>query len=172
MGQKSSNLLKFDTKNLKKAVCVIGIKNITPIYGVIKIQEIDVDTVHITGKLQGLTEGLHGFHIHRCGNLEQQCDSCCDHYNPHNRTHGGPRDVERHVGDLGNINANRNGIATVNIKDNLVKLSGPFSVIGRSFVVHELPDDLGKGTGKLREESLKTGNAGKRIGCGVIGISD
>jgi hypothetical protein len=29
-------------------------------------------------------------------------------------------------------------------------------------VVHELEDDLGKGTGDKKEESLKTGNAGGR----------
>ena len=51
--------------------------------------------------------------------------------------------------------------------DNLVKLSGKYSVIGRSMIIHEDEDDLGKGG---NEESLKTGNAGKRIACGIIGI--
>ena len=175
MGQTSSNSsrgAKFDQNNMKKAICVIGMPQKTKVYGVIKIRELDINMVHITGKIEGLTPGLHGFHIHKCGDLEQQCDSCCAHYNPHNRTHGGPDDLERHVGDLGNIKANEQGIANIDIKDHLVKLSGPYSVIGRSFVIHESKDDLGKGTGKYKEESLKTGNAGKRIGCGVIGISE
>ena len=180
MGQTSSNQLKFDSKNLKEAICVIGIKKTTSVFGIIHIEELSDDTVEISGEISGLKPGNHGFHIHRCGNITE-CGKCCDHYNPHNRSHGGPGDSERHVGDLGNITADDNGVAKINIRDHLVKLSGPFTVIGRSFVIHESEDDLGKGglseqgnvvDEKIRQESLTTGNAGKRIGCGVIGIAE
>ena len=65
------------------------------------------------------------------------------------------------------------------MKDSLIALRGKHSIIGRCVVIHEDKDDLGKGgltrgkvtDDKLREESLKTGNAGKRIACGVIGYS-
>ena len=34
--------------------------------------------------------------------------------------------------------------------------------------IHQKIDDLGRGTGPARNESLKTGNAGPRLACGVI----
>lgn len=51
----------------------------------------------------------------------------------------------------------------------MVKLLGANSILGRTVVVHAGTDDLGKGG---HAESKKTGNAGGRPACGVIGISD
>jgi Cu-Zn family superoxide dismutase len=81
--------------------------------------------------------------------------------------HGAPNDTERHVGDLGNIGAGADGVANINITDNVISLHGPHSIIGRALVVHSGTDDLGKGG---TDESRKTGSAGSRIACGVIGI--
>jgi Cu-Zn family superoxide dismutase len=72
------------------------------------------------------------------------------------------------VGDLGNITADKSGRVRKKMYDSLVKLTGEHNIIGRSVVIHAKRDDLGLGGDK---ESLITGNAGKRIGCGVIGLS-
>ena len=148
----------------KKAICLLQSKNVN---GIVYIDEIPMTRkVRIYGEIRGLSPGLHGFHIHKSGDLTEGCTSCCAHYNPFNQTHGGPNDKKRHVGDLGNILANSKGIAKFEIIDKLVKLSGPYSVMGRSIVVHDKEDDLGKGG---NPESLKTGNAGSRLACGIIG---
>lgn len=81
--------------------------------------------------------------------------------------HGGPEDSVRHVGDLGNIES-KAGVGHFHMVDKLVRLTGEYSVIGRSMVVHENEDDLGRTN---HPESLTTGNAGKRLACGVIGLS-
>jgi superoxide dismutase, Cu-Zn family len=90
------------------------------------------------------------------------------HFNPHNKEHGGPTAPVRHVGDLGNVPTDSSGNAHGTVEDKYIKLIGPESVIGRMVVVHAGEDDLGKGG---TEESLKTGNAGGRAACGVIGVS-
>lgn len=43
----------------------------------------------------------------------------------------------RHVGDLGNVTADPDGIAVINIEDKHVSLTGPNSIIGRTMVVRK-----------------------------------
>ena len=117
----------------------------------------------IKGTITGLEPGAHGFHIHEFGDMSDGCKSMGGHYNPDGFNHGDLN--EGHVGDLGNIEADQNGKADFSIKAHRVDLIGDRSVVGRGIVVHADPDDLGKGGD---EESLKTGNAGDRLACGVI----
>ncbi|XP_053672756.1 uncharacterized protein LOC128723074 [Anopheles nili] len=125
------------------------------------------EPVFIEINVIGLTPGKHGFHIHEKGDLTDGCASTGGHYNPDKVSHGAPNDQVRHVGDLGNIVADDNGIAKTSYSDTVVSLYGARSVIGRAIVVHAEVDDLGKTN---HPDSLKTGNAGGRVACGVIGI--
>ena len=123
--------------------------------------------LHIKYEISGLTDGEHGFHIHKCGDLTEGCSSGCSHFNPDNNIHGGLRDKKSHAGDLGNITS-RNGLAKGIISTDKVTLRPSIrNIIGRMIIVHRDRDDLGLGHD---DESLKTGNAGKRLACGIIGI--
>ncbi len=160
--------------NSIKAIAVFN-NNASKITGHVMFTENKVTKmVDIEVHIKGLTPGVHGFHIHEAGNLLDGCKSCCAHFNPDNTIHGGPNSpsTRRHVGDLGNITANSQGVVNHKFSDNMIKLKGTkYNIIGRSLVVHQDEDDLGLGVGDKREESLKTGNAGARIGCAVIGYA-
>ncbi|XP_077098789.1 superoxide dismutase [Cu-Zn] [Siphateles boraxobius] len=152
----------------KKAVCVL--KGSGEVSGTVHFdQESDTSPVKLSGKITGLTAGKHGFHVHAFGDNTNGCASAGPHFNPHNQNHGGPTDSARHVGDLGNVTADESGVAKIDIVDKMLTLSGQHSIIGRTMVIHEKEDDLGKGG---NDESLKTGNAGSRLACGVIGIAE
>lgn len=117
----------------------------------------------IKGTITGLEPGEHGFHVHEFGDMSKGCESMGGHYNPDGADHGDLTDG--HVGDLGNITADDQGVAKVRIIAKRVDLMGDRSIVGRGIVVHADKDDLGKGGD---EESKKTGNAGDRLACGVI----
>lgn len=89
----------------------------------------------VTGAITGLAPGKHGFHIHQFGDYTGGCVSAGSHFNPAGKDHGGPTDDNRHAGDLGNVVADGNGIAQVDISDSQIPLCGPNSIIGRSVVV-------------------------------------
>ncbi|XP_058800382.1 uncharacterized protein LOC131669494 [Phymastichus coffea] len=132
------------------------------------VQSIANGPVTITGSISGLNrDANHGFHVHAKGDITGGCKSAGSHFNPEKVKHGAPDDTVRHVGDLGNIKADSEGTALINITDAMISLSGPSSIIGRAIVVHEKEDDLGKGNSTV---STETGNAGGRWACGVVGI--
>jgi Cu-Zn family superoxide dismutase len=139
------------------------------IRGYVKFSEMD-NKIQIDLFLTGLKPNFqHGFHIHEAGDLTDKCTSMCSHFNPYGNTHGCPGLKNRHVGDLGNIQTNNRGDAKYTFFDDVIKLRGTkANIIGRGLVIHEDTDDCGLGG---NAESLKTGNAGKRIACAVIGYS-
>ncbi|OQV23496.1 putative Superoxide dismutase (Cu-Zn) [Hypsibius exemplaris] len=121
----------------------------------------------ITGQLTRLTpNSIHGFHVHGLGDLSKGCESAGAHYNPTKQTHGDPNSGPHHIGDLGNIASDANGVINVNIVSKDVQLTGQYSVVGRMILVHLVMDDLGMGGNTA---SLVTGNSGARLACGVLG---
>ena len=130
--------------------------------------------VQVKFNISGPPNQTHAIHIHEFGDLRKGCESLGSHFNPTQQTHGSIfHNMSRHAGDLiNNIKFNSEGLFQYEYQDNSISLyQNIYSIIGRSIVIHEKPDDLGLGKGKDKEESLKTGNAGKRICCGIIGMA-
>ncbi|XP_022251110.1 superoxide dismutase [Cu-Zn]-like [Limulus polyphemus] len=124
--------------------------------------------VLVTGEIIGLSKGLHGFHVHELGDLSNGCTSAGGHFNPFEQDHGAPGDRFRHVGDLGNVVADYDGVTKVHLIDHFLSLTGPLSILGRAIVVHAGEDDLGRGRHPMSKTS---GNSGARVACGVIGLA-
>lgn len=128
--------------------------------GLIQIRA-EGEGVRLTGKVTGLSPGKHGFHVHQYGDLSDPTGkSAGSHFNPNDQRHGGPSDEEHHAGDLGNIEANEQGEATVDVAAPWLKLH---FILGRGMVVHGGEDDL---------TSQPSGDAGDRVAVGVIGIGN
>lgn len=119
------------------------------------------DGVHFTGTVTGLPPGPHGFHIHETGDCSApDAASAGGHFNPDGKSHGAPDAAEHHAGDLGNIEADASGNATVNIHASGVTLEeGTHAVKGKAVIVHAAADDF---------TTQPTGDAGARLACGVI----
>lgn len=87
-------------------------------------------------------------------------------------SNGIPAGLEKGCIFPGNVQIDSWGNSKGFLVDHLVKLDGPTSVLGRSVMVHEDPDDCGRGDnsqpGVNGKTSLTTGNAGARIACGEI----
>jgi Cu-Zn family superoxide dismutase len=144
-----------------KAVCVLHHTEGHKAQGTIWFMQRG-DEIEISGEITGLKPGMHAFHVHEFGDCSApDAMSAGGHFNPEGMPHGNPHSKKRHVGDLGNIQADNTGKAVVNIRDTEIKLSGPRSILGRGLIVHAAPDDF----------SQPVGNAGGRVACGVIGIA-
>jgi Cu-Zn family superoxide dismutase len=163
MTNNSNNSNSNSNKIKAIAVFLDGIK------GTVKFTEVGTK-IKIDLAISGLKpNSLHGFHVHEAGDLSDKCTSMCAHFNPYDKQHGCPGVKERHVGDLGNIHTNSKGEAKYSFYDDIIKLRGSkANIIGRGLIIHEDPDDCGKGG---YPDSLTTGHAGKRIACAVIGYA-
>lgn len=115
----------------------------------------------ITVSLKGAPPGPHAVHIHEKGDCSApDASSAGAHFNPGGHKHGSPGAPEHHAGDLGNIIVGEDGTGTLMFHTSDLTVSGePGGVLGRAIIVHEKPDDF---------ITDPTGNAGGRIGCGVI----
>ena len=127
--------------------------------------------VKVTADITGLPAGKHGFHIHEFGDISDAAKAMKTggHFDPAGTKHhmlmtGSTMDGSsgHHAGDLGNLTADASGRAHLEVTLAGVTLMGETNpIVGRAVIIHEKADDGGQ----------PTGNAGGRLGQGVIGIA-
>jgi superoxide dismutase, Cu-Zn family len=122
------------------------------------------EKVHVMADISGLSPNQkHAIHIHEGTECGEDGMKAGGHYNPENHPHGLPTSSadKRHAGDLGNLQADGSGKAHLELTVDNISISGSKNpIVGRTVIVHS-KDDEG-------ERSQPVGNAGGRIGCGVI----
>jgi Cu-Zn family superoxide dismutase len=119
------------------------------------------DETTLTLNVTGAPPGEHGAHIHETGDCSAaDAASAGGHWNPMMHDHGMPSAAVSHLGDLGNLTVKADGTGTLTIKkaEWTIEDGGDHDVMDKAIVIHEKVDDFGQ----------PTGNAGGRIGCGVI----
>jgi superoxide dismutase, Cu-Zn family len=119
----------------------------------------------VSGQLQGLKPGAHGFHIHEkpdCGAAEKDGkmtagEAAGGHFDPDaTKSHKGPGG-DGHLGDLVAVEAADTGIADVTSTAPRLKLD---MLRGRALMIHEGGDNY--------TDEPANGGGGARIACGIV----
>ena len=88
-----------------KAVAVLQPTKDSAVRGSVSFSRV-AEGVRVVARVEGLTPGLHGFHVHEFGDCSAaDFTSAGGHFNPMAQPHAGPDAAARHVGDLGNVKA-------------------------------------------------------------------
>jgi Cu-Zn family superoxide dismutase len=145
-----------------KAIALLYPTKGSQVHGSVTFEVVDKG-VRVVADVEGLAPGKHGFHIHEFGDCGSPDGTAAGgHFNPMSMPHSMPSSEKRHVGDMGNIEADKDGKAHLDYVDSMIGLSGDNCILGRAVIVHEKEDDL---------KTQPTGNAGARLACGVIGVA-
>ena len=152
---------KMADQNMQMAMADIEPTKGNSAKGTVKFMQMG-DKVHVMGEISGLApNSKHGFHVHEGTECGDDGMLAKGHYNPEQHQHGlFPIAASmRHAGDFGNIQADGNGVAHLEMMVDNITISGQKNpIVGHALIVHADPDD----------GSQPVGNAGKRIGCGII----
>lgn len=123
--------------------------------------EKEKDGLHLKVRVTGLTpNSTHGFHVHETGECKgPDYKSAGGHFNPDHTQHGAADSKMSHLGDLGNLVSDKNGVATIDRVIPNKDLAHVNEMVGKAVIIHAKADDL---------KSQPAGDSGDRIGCGVI----
>lgn len=153
------------TSTARQAVAVLASASGSLVSGSVTVVPMG-NGLHLTGEIGGLpANSTHAFHVHEKGDCSAaDASSAGAHFNPFNAEHGKAGSGAHHAGDMNNLTADADGVANVNVHLEGVTLGGGAvnDVAGRALIVHAAPDDY---------TSQPAGNAGARVACGIIKVT-
>jgi Cu-Zn family superoxide dismutase len=107
--------------------------------------------------------GPHAVHLHQNGDCSKpDATSAGPHWNPTKNPHGKRGEGQHHAGDMPNMEVGKDGKGRLEVTVNEWKIGGSdttANIINKAIIVHAKADDY---------KSQPAGNAGDRIGCGVV----
>lgn len=112
--------------------------------------------------VQNAEQGQHAVHLHETGDCSApDATSAGGHWNPTNKNHGKRGTGEFHKGDIGNMEVGEDGTGSMSMPVEGWSIGGPDStnIVNKAVIIHAGADDF---------TSQPSGNAGARVGCGVI----
>lgn len=134
-------------------------------YGLVTFNAAEDQGVTATTSIHGLQPySMHGLHIHQGATCTGKGFSQAGgHFAPDGDLHGSPELPDNsHAGDLGNVTANKDGVALVKVvKPQLTLFEGSSAVLGHAVVLHAGRDDM---------ETQPSGDSGARMACGVAEV--
>lgn len=144
-----------------KAVAVIASKSDSHVTGAATFSQAD-GKVTLRLQIEGAEPGMHAIHLHEKGDCTApDGTSAGGHWNPAHVDHGKWGTSPFHRGDIGVFEAGADGKGTLTLTTDLWTIGGApeTDVVGKAVIIHAKTDDFA---------TQPTGNAGGRIGCGVV----
>ena len=161
--QQQAGVLTMPTA--KQAIATIDSASESSVTGMAIFTQ-DGDQITLVIEIQNASPGLHAVHIHENGDCSSpDGKSAGGHWNPTGVAHGKWGEGEFHLGDIGNITVGEDGTGSIELTTDLWEIGtgSDIDVVGKGIIVHADADDF---------TSQPSGNAGARIGCGVIVLAE
>ncbi len=156
-----------DLEAVEHAVATLRPLGGSEVEGVVEFEVTDENPVagpglRMRARFSNLPSGVHGFHVHLMGDCRRDGKRAGTHFNFSGPSRNPPEDIARITGNLGVLEAGEDGQAQLEADIDDARLHGPYSILGRSIVVHARAND---------PTQPPIGAAGARIACGVIGLT-
>ncbi len=134
--------------------------------------------VRVEAELQGLEPGFHGFHVHDSGRCEPEAPEGAFTTAKGHLAGGGDVHGE-HAGDIPSLYVTKDGTASLNVLLDGFTTEQLMADDGAAIMVHGDPDNFAHVPDRYTssqaeepgpdEDTRKTGDAGARVACGVVG---